>query len=356
MMKIAIVITSLQAGGAEKIVLEIANKLKNDFKYKIFVIKKNYHSPCDELAGKYGLPVTYLNSHFRLFNIVLSIKLYRLLRDFRPQIIHTHLKAADYVLLYQVLNSFKTKWIHTVHTVPTVDCRFIRRIIYRPLYNKKLISLIAVSAAIKEKLQILYPGALTCVINNGINLNIYKRTQRIRNSPSIVHVGRFTTVKNHSFLLSEYKKVLRRFPDVTLTLIGAGRLRKTIIKDAKRNSLLQNITFIENTAEVEKHLNEADIFVLPSFYEGLPLALLEAMASGLIVIVAPWGSDIIQDGINGFITEIKTNHLAVIIENIIKNLDNLENIRRQAVITAKEYSLSKTAELYRNYYHGIKND
>ncbi|MCK9536152.1 MAG: glycosyltransferase family 4 protein [Bacilli bacterium] len=355
-MKIAIVITSLEVGGAEKTVLETAKILKDKFEIKIFIVSKNYRSIYDEAAQQYGLDVIYFNNSFPLFNPFVFWRLKRQLDSFKADIIHSHLKAADYVFFYRRLRKNKFRWLHTVHTIPQVDCHFFRRILYRPLYKKRIIKLIAVSDAIKSVLLTLYPTSDITVINNGVDIKIFNYFPRNNKDITICHIGRYAPVKNHEYLVSEFKKIVKAEPNIRMLLIGSGRLKKQILKYIYNNQLQNNITLIDCTNKVEQYLGKSDIFVLPSSYEGFPLALLEAMACGLIVITSPWGEEIIEHGINGFITELKPFHLAKTILEIIKNIENLESVRLHAVKTAQGFSLEKTATKHRNLYMRVIDD
>jgi glycosyltransferase involved in cell wall biosynthesis len=103
----------------------------------------------------------------------------------------------------------------------------------------------------------------------------------------IGHVGRFTEAKNHEFLLRIFVEVLGQYPETYLLLIGDGILMENIQAEARHLGIADKIVFVGSVSNVPYLLRNAmDVFVFPSLYEGLPLALLEAQAAGLPCIAS----------------------------------------------------------------------
>ena len=97
----------------------------------------------------------------------------------------------------------------------------------------------------------------------------------------IGHVARFCPVKNHLFdieILAEVKKII---PNVKLLLVGGGELQSAIIEKATQYGVLNDIIFSGVVPNVYDFEQAMDAFILPSFYEGLPLSIIEAQISGL---------------------------------------------------------------------------
>jgi glycosyltransferase involved in cell wall biosynthesis len=98
----------------------------------------------------------------------------------------------------------------------------------------------------------------------------------------IGHVGRFVEQKNHVFLLKIMHRVLRAAPKTYLLLVGDGPLRPAIERQVVEMGLTKQVVFAGLRSDtVQVLLNAMDVFVMPSLYEGLPLAGLEAQAAGL---------------------------------------------------------------------------
>ena len=119
----------------------------------------------------------------------------------------------------------------------------------------------------------------------------------------ILSVGRFTYQKGHTFLLQAMPDVLSRFPQTVLALAGDGLLRSDLEVEAERLNIQGHVHFLGVRSDIPDLMAAADIFVLPSRSEGLPLVLLEAMSVGLSVIATdvPGVNDALDGGRCGII-------------------------------------------------------
>lgn len=142
----------------------------------------------------------------------------------------------------------------------------------------------------------------TKIIKNGINLEKYKFDYEVRkkmrsklsismNEYLIGHVGRFSKEKNHLFLLNVFWGLLQKKYNVRLILLGNGKLQEDIKNKAKELGIENKVIFTGNVTNVNEYMQAFDVFVLPSLYEGLPFAGVEAQASGLPLIVSDGVSD-----------------------------------------------------------------
>lgn len=134
------------------------------------------------------------------------------------------------------------------------------------------------------------------VIPNGIDVNKYifnisireevRKEFDIHNQIVIGHVGRFHKAKNHSFLLSTFKKINSINPNTVLMLVGDGELRKQITEQISALSLNNKVILTGSRRDVPRLLQAMDVFVFPSFFEGFGNAVIEAQAAGLPCIVS----------------------------------------------------------------------
>jgi glycosyltransferase involved in cell wall biosynthesis len=109
----------------------------------------------------------------------------------------------------------------------------------------------------------------------------------LNGTPVVGHVGRFEEQKNHEFLLEVARSLAELRPEARWLLVGEGPLRREIEFRARLLGLAGTICFAGLREDVPALLREAvDVFVLPSRYEGLPVALLEAQAAGLPAVVS----------------------------------------------------------------------
>jgi glycosyltransferase involved in cell wall biosynthesis len=100
------------------------------------------------------------------------------------------------------------------------------------------------------------------------------------------HVGRFEEVKNHDFLLRSFAALSRRFPDVRLVLAGDGPLRTRVMRQASATGLRDRVDFLGVVPHIPRLLAALDLFLFPSRWEGLGLALVEAQAAGIPCLVS----------------------------------------------------------------------
>ncbi len=104
------------------------------------------------------------------------------------------------------------------------------------------------------------------------------------NTLILTHVGRFFEQKNHIGLISIFEIVQRNIPDARLLLVGDGPLRPTIEQRVRELNLTENVLFLGLRDDVAQIMSNSDLFLMPSLFEGLPVASLEAQAAGLPII------------------------------------------------------------------------
>jgi glycosyltransferase involved in cell wall biosynthesis len=133
------------------------------------------------------------------------------------------------------------------------------------------------------------------------------RYDRGRGAPGkrLLFVGRLAAVKGVAVLIDAFVEVLRSHPEARLTLIGDGAERSALEALAKRRGVAERIEFagFRSQDEVADALAEADLFVLPSFAEGVPVVLMEAMAARLPVVASRIAGvpELVEDGTSGLL-------------------------------------------------------
>lgn len=139
-------------------------------------------------------------------------------------------------------------------------------------------------------------GTAYRVIHNGIDIERYVSSTQVRDDVRseigledhlvLGHVGRMNAQKNHAFLLEAFAVLHRMRPDAVLLLVGDGSLRRQLELQCSALGITGQVHFLGVRADVHRLLQAMDVFVLPSRFEGLPVALVEAQASGLPVLVS----------------------------------------------------------------------
>jgi len=147
----------------------------------------------------------------------------------------------------------------------------------------------------------------------------------------ILSVGRLTRQKGQSYLVDAIPYVVEKFPSATFVFAGDGYLLSDLEKKSKKLKIESNLHFIGLRTDIADLLIAADIFVLPSLSEGLPISLLEAMSVGLPVVATQVGGieDVIENEIGGLVIPPKNfPSLATAIIRLLENPDEAEKMGR----------------------------
>lgn len=134
------------------------------------------------------------------------------------------------------------------------------------------------------------------IVKNAINLEKYQYNETIRkvkreelgvNDELLIgNVGRFHFQKNHEFLIDIFKRVQEKDKTSKLLLVGDGELKDKIIQKTERLGIRENVIFLGKRRDVNELLQAMDVFLMPSLFEGLPFALVEAQAAALPCVVS----------------------------------------------------------------------
>ena len=141
-------------------------------------------------------------------------------------------------------------------------------------------------------------------LNNAIDLDVYKYSEEARDEirrelflegkTVIGHIGRFSKQKNHDFLIDIFSKIREKDENAHLLLLGKGELLDEVKQKVENCGLSEDVTFGEVRADIPRVLSAIDVFLLPSFYEGMPNTVIEAQATGLPCVI----SDAVTRGAN----------------------------------------------------------
>lgn len=176
-------------------------------------------------------------------------------------------------------------------------------------------------------------------------------------SPMILYAGRLAEEKRIDLLLQAFHLLKEKHTEWTLGIIGDGPLRQSLeyLRDELR--LKERVYFFGLVENPQYFLQQADIFVLCSRYEGFPLALAEAMACGLPVIATEYHygvKEIITDGVNGLIVPPEDREsLSLALDRLMSNPEERERLGRRAREVAKRFSLEKVMRLWETLIDGV---
>jgi glycosyltransferase involved in cell wall biosynthesis len=184
-----------------------------------------------------------------------------------------------------------------------------------------------------EMIKSLERKAQVTFIPNGVDLQIFKpRLQTLDNRPlHVLCVARLIERKGQHYLMEAVKKLTDLGIEVVLSLIGTGDSQKDYERKAMSLGIQSHVRFVGYVSreEISFYYNAAHVFVLPSYNEGMSLAVLEAMAAGLPVVVTRTGgtTELVEEGVNGFVfdwadVDSLTNYLRVLAadDTLLRNM------------------------------------
>lgn len=299
---------SLSDGGAETLVKDYALLLdrKRFEPYVlvdwIFTDSANYSRLKDtdvklvSLYPSYSIFWRAVNRFFR--NRYIDWKLRRVVRKLRPDVIHIHLSALKHVV--KIKDDLEgVKLLYTCHSIPQVyfEEKKGEAEAAEVLIKENGLRLIALHSDMADDLRRRFSTDNVVVVRNGIDTEKFRNPKKTRNevrqelgiphdSFVLGHIGRFVKVKNHSFLLSVFERIAEKKPGARLLLIGDGEDREKVVAEIKSKNLTDRVIILSNRSDIPELLSAMDCFILPSLFEGFPVALLESQASGLRCVVS----------------------------------------------------------------------
>jgi colanic acid/amylovoran biosynthesis glycosyltransferase len=162
------------------------------------------------------------------------------------------------------------------------------------------------------------------IIHCGVDPALFDRVVHDQPGRRLLYSGRLAAVKGLPILLTSLATLKRTHPDIVLTVVGDGSDRAPLEQMTRDLGLTQNVRFVgyQSQAEVRSHMQETDVFVLPSFAEGVPVSLMEAMAAGVPVVTTQIAgiSELVDNGVSGYL--VPAGDATTLAEKIATLLDS----------------------------------
>lgn len=353
-------------GGAEQQALQLAEQLIQRG-VQVFVLTRKFKGlPAHETVR--GVPVyrairTLPWGKWFALTYLFSVLWFLLKKRRSYDIIHCHLLQGFHSLAAILMKAlFKKKVIIKVGaTGPISDFRMMKNLfgggflLRQTPRADRLICVCSQSAG--EALQAGFLPEQVLQIPNGVDSSYFKPLPRAEGPLTVVFVGRLDRMKGVQVLLEAFKQLSDAGVAAHLAIIGDGPDREKLTKLARDTGRADSIRFCGETADIRPHLQQATLFVLPSFSEGLSNVLLEAMACGLPVVATRVGGtvDLVQDGVNGILVEPdNAGQLYQAMKKILQNKDLAKALGVQARKTAVEkFSLESVTEQYVSLYQAL---
>lgn len=363
------VITSLVPGGAERVVVNLLQHHdRSKYQPVCVCLGDPVGSHYEDIVRKLEVPLHFLGKGDKADWGVYK-KLERLFAAYRPTVVHTHLLGLNYA--YLAMMKYRTPVrVHTLHSLAQKEignrvARIVRTLAFR--YRIGGVIPVAIADEVARTIEQVYGYQHPPVVPNGIPTDEYAPNPTRRalfraeqgvapEAVVIVHVGRFVELKNHALLLRAFMQ-LKSQPPLYLWLVGDGELRPSMEQLAQELGVAERVRFWGVRSDVADILNAADIFTLPSKYEGNPMSVMEAMATGLPVVASAVGGipELVEESVSGFLTPSE-DHKSLVAA--LQRLVESEELRRQMGLQAryraqKRFDIRATVRRYEELYESI---
>lgn len=358
-MKILQVITSLYTGGAEKLMLEIIPRLKNEGHQVDLLLLDGNETPFFQQAQKLNINVFHLGKNRNVYSPLKLIKLMAYPNKY--DIIHTHNTAPQ---LFGAISKIgrKIKLITTEHNTSNRR-RNIKwfKPIDRWMYNRyaKVIC-ISKQAEINLREYIGSSKASICTINNGVNIKSVAEAipsdelEAIApNSKKIIMVAAFRWEKDQPTLIRALKNLPSHFH---LFLVGDGSRRQELESLLKEEDLSEQVHLLGLRNDVPNLLQASDFIVMSSHFEGLSLSSVEGMCVNKPFLASD--VDGLHDVVEGAGILFPHGDSKTLAEEILKLDEDKEYYKKVAAAClerAKEFDISKMVTDYLNVYNQVYN-
>ncbi len=367
--KILLLGTQMQMGGAQKVLFTQANWFHNRGHEVVTAFLYDKKNIARDWKVEYPFEVINLNIWsyernllFKLPRFFLGlINLYRFLTRNKFNIIETFTQDSN---LVGIPLAFLAKIPLRIpsHHGEIVDRNQFWKWLHLKMVNSKMTSLlVVVSSRIKKNLS--HIGKVNTkkitVILNGIQVNkdLVDRYQARKSlgwsqkDLTLVSIGRLSKPKGHKYLIDALPEIIDKHPNTMLYIVGEGKLRKKLEKQIDNHNLKKNIVLLGFRTDIYEILRASDLFVMPSIWEGLPLALLEAMLMECPIIVSDVEGidDVITHNVNGVITPSKdvgnlTESILMLLGDSDKRLKMGKEARKHVLENFSEEEMCKQYE------------
>jgi len=307
--KIIFLITGSGIGGAEIVVKNLIFNIDHKKFLPVFVSIRPLGTIGEEIGKKYK--AISLNASEK-FNPLFLWKLFVVIRNEKPEILHCHLFHAN--LIGRIIGRI-SKVPFIVSTIHSDNFGGKFRYFLLKITDFLTDITVVVSEKIKEdlvkrkiitinKIKVIYNGVPENkdIINKEDIEKIKNNLKITNNYPILLSVGRLTQVKGQIYLIQALSILKDKYPDIKLLLIGDGPEKLSLVGEVNKLRLTNNVLFLGELRDISLFYKLADIFILPSLNEGFGLAVVEAMSNKLLVVASRVGgvSEIINNRVTGF--------------------------------------------------------
>lgn len=347
-MKILEIIPQLGQGGAERFVVDLSNELSKSDDVTLVVLHSIDRTGF--FAKEISPKVKLISMNKRMgMDWQLFFRLAKLIREEKPDVVHTHLRGIVYTFLSYIFPS-KIKFVHTVHNDAKMEAgggvsKWCRKF----AFGLKRVHPVTISEESQRSFNEFYHLPSTLIYNGrpayDFNTNISKVQQELENIKTnkqakiIVNIARIQPQKNQLPLAKAVDNLNKQGHAIELAIIG-NKADKQIVNNIEAlNS--PYVHLLDVRTNPRDYMRAADAFCLSSIYEGMPITLIECFSVGAIPLCTPVGGivNMIQDSENGLLAQSSNQ------EGIEQILQRFLELKDETITNMKDKSL-KTFERF----------
>lgn len=356
-MKILEIIPQLNQGGAERFVIDLCNDMSKEHEVVLVVLHN---------VDNHGFFRKELSKQVRLISMnkrmgmdwQLFFRLAKLIREEKPDVVHTHLRGIVYTFLSYIFTS-KIKFIHTVHNDAKMEAgggvsKWCREL----AFNLKRVHPVTISEESQRSFEEFYHLPSTLIYNGrpeyNFNTDISAVQQELENIKTnkqakiIVNIARIQPQKNQLPLAKAIDNLNKQGYAVELAIIGSKADKQIVNNIEALHS--PYVHLLDVRTNPRDYMRAADAFCLSSIYEGMPITLIECFSVGTIPLCTPVGGiiNMIQDGKNGLLAKgSKQENIEEVIKRILHYMpQEIERLKRNSAESFKHFDMTNCSQLY----------
>ena len=353
-MKIMQVIPYFCFGGAETMCENLTYALTAAGHDVTVVSLISDRTPIARRMEENGIRIHYLDKKLGL-DLSMIPRLINVMKQEKPDVVHTHLNVIKYAAVAARLCGIRC--VHTVHNVAHEEAEGRLQKITNTIYFRRGWAVpVALSPKVQATILSFYglKEEQVPMIYNGVDLGkcCPKEDYSLSKPAILLHIGRFNGQKNHRGLLEAFAQIVKTFPDCCLQLIGDGDLEEETKDNVKSLGLQEKVLFLGNQTNVYPFLQAADLFLLPSKFEGMPMTIIEAMGTGIPIVASAVGGvpDMLEDGVSGILVPCDPDAVAQAVLQLLEQKDLREKLGTHALENSRRFSAEYMAQCYCDIY------
>ena len=356
-MKIMFFTLSLQNGGAERVLASLSNGMaKKDDVIVVTVYNNKDHYELDNsvkrvrLDKKVRIEKSKLKNKLQKLSFKRIKKLVEVINNESPDVVIAFLPLPSFYIMMAKRLSKKIRKVPVILSERADPSReYSNKLVFVAM--KKLFKYADGFAFQTKDARNFYNGIIKCktaIIENPINEVFLNHEIPKKRRKTIVSCGRLEVQKNFKLLIGAFADISKKFSEYTLEIYGDGGQKDELLAYANELGVKGKVFFKGRVDDLADRIADAGVFVLSSDYEGMPNALMEAMALGIPCISTdcPVGGPktLIENDHNGILTKVgNRKQLVDAVSRIISNKKFASELSKRAFKSSKKYEVSKIA-------------